>query len=57
MAVGLAAACLVVTALPQVAMASPPTPNFPAAIDDYATYDGQDQCLPIQKGTVGLGTC
>ncbi|MEV6609475.1 hypothetical protein [Kutzneria sp. NPDC051319] len=54
MAVGLAAACLVVTALPQVAMASPPTPNFPAAIDDYAAYDGQDQCLPIQKGTVGL---
>ncbi|RSM52212.1 hypothetical protein DMH03_40730 [Amycolatopsis sp. WAC 01376] len=54
LAVGLMAACSIMTAAPPAAVASPPTPSFPAAIDAYAAYDGQDQCLPIQKGTIGL---
>jgi len=51
---GFLAACVVATVVTPAAAASQPTPSFPAAIDDYAAYDGQDQCLPIQPGTVGL---
>ncbi len=53
--IGVLAVGLIATLAPQGATAAPVTPNFPAAIDGYAAYDGQDQCnLPPQPGTVGL---
>ncbi|WP_328994915.1 hypothetical protein OG394_10350 [Kribbella sp. NBC_01245] len=54
MLMALLAAVLAVTIAPQGATAAPSTPNFPAAIDDYSTYQPQTQCTAVKKGTVAL---